>query len=405
LPECAIAVTIDSVIARNLEGKLKELAGYYPVVVVTGPRQSGKTTLCQAAFSDKAYVSLETLDTREFARGDPRAFLEEYAAGAVIDEVQHAPDLMSYLQSEVDVRSEPGRFILTGSQHFGLTQSISQSLAGRCGILVLLPPSLDELRAFPSAPDSLYECLWQGAYPRIYDRGIPAHQWLADYITTYVQRDVREVVNVGDLQTFAGFLKLCAGRTGQEVNLSSLGADAGISHNTAGAWLSVLETSYIVHRIPAWHANIRKQVVKAPKLHFFDAGLVCHLLGIREPEQLRHHPQRGAIFESWVVAEIHKSYVHRGLSPDLFHYRESRGVEIDVVREEADRLAAIEIKSGATLAADFFRPLHRFAARLESAGEQRQVDRYLVYGGDTAQRRSDAMAVPWRDVPTVGAAA
>jgi len=385
-------------IARNLGAKLRELSGYYPVVAVTGPRQSGKTTLCQATFPEKPYVSLESLDTRTYARTDPRAFLAEYRAGAIFDEVQHVPELFSYLQGEVDTEPQPGRFILTGSQHFGLTGSISQSLAGRCGILVLLPPSLDELRAFPAAPTDLYPLLWQGAYPRIYDRGIPADQWLADYLTTYVQRDVREIVNVGDLQTFAAFVKLCAGRTGQEVNLSALGGDAGVSHNTARAWLSVLETSYLVHRLPAWHTNIRKQVAKAPKLHFFDSGLACHLLGIRDPDQLRHHPLRGAIFESWVVAELYKGRAHRGEPPDLFHYRESRGVEVDVVREAGDTLDAIEIKSGTTLASDFFRPLQRFADRLAAAGDRRTVARYLVYGGDQRQTRTTAIALPWHQV-------
>ena len=287
-------------ISRTLEKKLHELSGYYPVVVVTGPRQSGKTTLCQMVFPDKPYVSLEALDIREFAITDPRGFLLEYADGAIIDEIQQAPDLLSYLQSDIDARPEAGRFILTGSQHFGLSQSISQSLSGRCGILTLLPPSLEELRAFPNAPDDLFSILWQGAYPRIYDQNIPAHQWLADYTATYVQRDVRQVINIGDLQAFSGFFKLCSGRAAQEINLSKIGNDAGISHNTVRSWLSVLETSYIIHCLPAWHTNIRKQIVKAPKLHFFDSGLACYLLGIREPDQLYHHPLRGAIFESWV---------------------------------------------------------------------------------------------------------
>lgn len=238
-------------IHRTMEKKLHELAGYYPAVVVTGPRQSGKTTLCQMAYPNTPYISLEAMDIRDFAVNDPRGFLAQYADGAIIDEIQHAPDLLSYLQSEIDARPDPGRFILTGSQHFGLSQSISQTLAGRCGILVLLPPDLSELHAFPSAPSDLFPLLWQGAYPRIYDRGIPPNQWLADYTTTYVQRDVRQVINVGDLQTFSGFLKLCAGRTAQEINLSKLGGDAGVSHNTARSWISVLETSYILHRLPA----------------------------------------------------------------------------------------------------------------------------------------------------------
>ena len=385
-------------IPRTLEQKLLELAGYYPVVVVTGPRQSGKTTLCQIAFPGKTYVSLETLDTREFAISDPRGFLAQYADGAIIDEIQHVPALLNYLQSDIDARPEPGRFILTGSQHFGLSQSISQSLAGRCGILVLLPPSLEELRAFPSAPADLFSVLWQGAYPRIYDRDIPAHQWLADYTTTYVQRDVRQVINIGDLQVFSGFLKLCAGRTGQEINLSTLGSDAGVSHNTARAWLSVLETSYIIHRLPAWHVNVRKQVVKAPKLHFFDSGLACYLLGIQEPEQLRFHPLRGAIFESWVMSEVYKASVHSGVRLSLFHYRETRGLEIDLLMEQGEGLDIVEIKSGATVIADFFKNLKRFPERLEAEGRARSIRSHVVYGGDDSQQRSDAQVLSWRDV-------
>jgi len=385
-------------IPRTLEKKLRELASYYPSVLVTGPRQSGKTTLCQIAFPDKRYVSLEALDTREFAHNDPRGFLAEYADGAIIDEIQHVPELFNYLQSDIDARPDSGRFILTGSQHFGLSQSIAQSLAGRCGILVLLPPSLEELRAFPAAPADLFSLLWQGAYPRIYDRNIPARQWLADYTATYVQRDVRQVINIGDLQAFSGFLKLCAGRTAQEINLSKLGSDAGVSHNTVRAWLSVLETSYIIHRLPAWHVNIRKQVVKAPKLHFFDSGLTCYLLGIREPGQLRLHPLRGAIFESWVIAEIYKSCVHSGLQPSLYHYREARGPEIDLVIEQGEELMIVEIKSGATTTKDFFKNLKRFSDRMKGAGKTRPVRSHVVYGGDDSQQRSDAQVLSWRHV-------
>jgi len=245
-----------NMIKRKLEVKLRELAGYYPVIVVTGPRQSGKTTLCRAIFKNKAYISLEALDNRDYAQNDPRGFLAEYAEGAIIDEIQHAPELLNYMQSDVDDRPEPGRFILTGSQRFGLSQSISQSLAGRCGILTLLPPSREELIAFADAPDELFNTLWKGAYPRIYDKKIPPQQWLADYVATYIQRDVRQVINVSDLQHFSSFLKLCAGRTAQEINLSSLGSDVGISHNTVRDWLSILETSYIIRQLPAWHNNI-----------------------------------------------------------------------------------------------------------------------------------------------------
>jgi predicted AAA+ superfamily ATPase len=388
-------------ITRKLTNKLLQLATYYPVVAVTGPRQAGKTTLCKAAFPDKPYVSLESLDFREFALSDPRGFLMEYRQGAILDEIQQAPGLVSYLQAEVDESPEPGRFILTGSQHFGISQVISQSLAGRCGMLNLLPPDYDELQGFSNVPDDLFTLLWQGAYPRIYDHNIPAHQWLADYIATYVQRDVRQVMNVGDLLTFSSFLKLCAGRTAQEINLSSLGGDAGVSHNTAKSWLSILEASYIIHRIPAWHINIRKQIVKAPKLHFLDTGLVCFLMQIREPGQLRLHPQRGAIFESWVVSELYKAMAHQGDQPILHHYRESRGLELDVLIQRNDCLHAIEVKSAATAVADFFRGFEQLAERVKIAGLPLRLDNVVVYGGETSQQRSTARLLGWRDVSRI----
>lgn len=389
-------------IPRKLAAKLRELAGYYPVVTVTGPRQSGKTTLCKASFPEKRYVSMEALDMRAFAHSDPRGFLDEYRQGAILDEIQRTPGLLSYLQEAVDANPEPGRFILTGSQHFGMSDAIAQSLAGRSGILTLLPPDRDELQAFPDAPRDLYTTLWQGAFPRIYDQKIPPRQWLADYVATYIQRDVRQVIQVGDLLAFSEFLKLCAGRTAQEINLSSLGADAGISHNTARAWLSVLESSYVLYRLPAWHANIRKQVIKAPKLHFFDSGLVCYLLGIREPEQLRHHPLRGAIFESWVVSELYKQQIHAGEQPQMFHYRESRGPEIDLLIDRGETLHAIEIKSGATAAPDFFRHFDRLPERLKNTTLPANIRNHVIYGGDVSQRRSQAQLHSWRDLSALG---
>ncbi|MCZ7686908.1 MAG: AAA family ATPase [Sandaracinaceae bacterium] len=246
-------------IERNLGPVLLESARYYPVVTLTGPRQSGKTTLCRALFPDKPYVTLEALDVREYARTDPRAFLAEHAGGAVLDEVQHVPELTSWIQVVVDEDPRPGRFVLTGSQHFGLSDAIAQSLAGRTAVHHLLPPSLDELRRFERAPTTLLETLFTGAYPRIHDRGIPAERWLSDYLTTYVQRDVRQVLNVADLSAFTTFLRLAAGRTARELNLSALGADAGVSHNTARSWLSVLETSWLCHRLPPLFRNLRKQ--------------------------------------------------------------------------------------------------------------------------------------------------
>ncbi len=379
---------------RNLQALLQKVAGFYPVVAVTGPRQSGKTTLCRATFPDKPYVSFEALDDRSFATHDPRGFLAQYADGAVLDEVQNVPDLLSYLQGDVDARPEPGRFILTGSQQLHLLAQVSQSLAGRVGMLQLLPLGFDELQRFPHPPKDLWTAVWQGGYPRIHDRDIPAGRWLSDYVATYVQRDVRQVLNVGDLLTFTAFLKLCAGRTGQEMNLSALGADAGVTHNTARSWLAVLESSYLVFRVPAWHTNARKQVIRAPKLHFFDTGLACQLLGIHEPEQLHSHPLRGALFETWVATEIYKARAHRGEPPGLLHHREARGLEIDLLVEDGQSLRAVEVKSGMTVAGDWFANLRKFA----SLHPDRKIASRLVYGGDVAQDRSDVEVVPWREV-------
>lgn len=385
-------------IHRNLQAPLLRLASQMPVVAVTGPRQSGKTTLCRAAFPDRPYVSLEPLDTRSYARSDPRGFLEEHREGAVLDEVQHVPELLSYLQVEVDERPDPGRFILTGSQHFGLTEAITQTLAGRIAILYLLPPSLDELRRFEEPPEDLWTLLWTGSYPRIYDRRLEAGRWLADYATTYVQRDVRQVLEVTNLEAFTTFLRLAAGRTANELNLTALGSDAGVSHNTARSWLSVLETSFLCFRLPAWRRNVRKQSIKAPKIHFIDTGLVCHLLGITEPGQLRHHPLRGAIFETWVASEILKSRSHRALPPRLFHYREAKGLEIDLILEEGDRVVAVEAKSGATISSEFFRPLERTRSDIDDKLPTVSYEARLVYGGQTAQRRGAGAVVPWSQV-------
>ena len=389
-------------IRRLLEPTLRSSARAYPVVTVTGPRQSGKTTLCRETFPKKPYVSLEPLDVREQATRDPRGFLAEYESGAVIDEVQHAPGLLSYLQDEVDREPAPGRFILTGSQHFGLTSSIAQSLAGRTAVLTLLPPSLGELRGFENAPESLSDTLWSGAYPRIFDRKIPPGRFLADYVTTYVQRDVRQVLEVGNLAAFTSFLRLCAGHAGREVNFSGLAADAGVNYKTAQAWLSVLQTSYLVFTIPSWQRNFRKQIVKRPKLAFFDSGLLCHLLGITEPAQLLHHPLRGALFESWVASEVYKQRVHAGLEPRLFHHRDAKGIEIDLVLEAERSIALIESKSGSTVPSDALAKLGRAIELARSRSDPRPLVGYLVHGGEQRQRRAELIALPWKALPEAG---
>ncbi|MYK69923.1 MAG: ATP-binding protein, partial [Gammaproteobacteria bacterium] len=315
-----------------------------------------------------------------------------YPGGAVIDEVQRAPDLTSFLQEEVDRDPAPGRFVLTGSQHFGLSEAVSQSLAGRVGVLHLLPPGFNELARFGGPAPELLDCLWTGAYPRIHHRGIPPDVWLRDYFTTYIERDVRLLRNVTDLAAFSAFVRLAAGRTATEVNLSALAGDAGVRHNTARAWLSVLETSFLVTQVPAFRRNLRKRQIKAPKLHFLDSGLLCHLLGIRSPEELRHHPLRGQIFESWVVSEVFKTITHRGREPRLAHYRAPR-IEVDLVVDRGLRLILVEAKSGTTIVPRFFAGLRGLAASLEEA--EQSFEQRLVYGGDSRHRRNDTEIFPW----------
>jgi predicted AAA+ superfamily ATPase len=381
---------------RRAAPTLRRLARYYSVVAITGPRQSGKTTLARATFPRKPYASLEDLDTREFAERDPRGFLAQYPAGAVLDEAQRCPALFSYLQTVVDRAKRPGQFVVTGSQQFGLFANITQTLAGRVGLVHLLPFTLGEA-AQGRPPKTLEDLLWRGLYPPVHDRNIPADVWYADYMVTYVERDVRQMVNVRDLATFRRFVRMCATRTGQVVNLASLGADCGITHNTSKAWLSVLEASYLVHLLPPYHRNFGKRLIKAPKLYFCDPGLAAWLAGIREAGSLAIHPMRGALFETWVVGELLKAGYNRGRTAALHFWRDSGGTEIDVVAEPGTVLVPVEVKSGATLVPDYFAGLTRFRG-LSGAREG-----ILIYGGADSQRRSGTRVFAWRDVERAAA--
>lgn len=381
-------------IPRILESVLKSVATRHPVVTLTGPRQSGKTTLCRSAFPDKPYVSLEPPDEREFAQTDPRGFLQRFAHGAVIDEVQRVPDLLSYIQGVVDAHADPGRFILTGSQNFGLTEAVSQTLAGRSALLELLPLSLEEIRLFPGTWNDLPTLLWSGGYPRIYDRSIPPAEWLASYTAAYVERDVRQVLQVGDLLAFQTFLRLCAGRAGQLLNLSAVGSEAGISQPTARAWLSVLESSYIAFRLPPMHRNANKQLIKTAKLYFYDTGLLCYLLGIRSSEQLATHPLRGPVFESWVASEIVKLHLHRGQRPNLCFYRDRQGHEVDFVLDRGTELLAIEAKAGATPSVSYFAALSTFAQQFTEI----PIRQIVVYAGSETQQRTAGELLSWSDL-------
>ncbi len=383
-------------VPRRLLRQLRALARRHPVITLTGPRQSGKTTLCRATFPRKAYVSLEAPDVRAYAHDDPRGFLSEHRRGAILDEVQRVPELLSYLQVEVDADPEPGRFVVTGSQNFGLGSVVAQSLAGRTAVLTLLPLAHDEVQAFSNHPRDLFTTLWSGGYPAIFDRRLPPPEWLASYVATYVERDVRQILNVGDLLAFQTFVRLCAARSGQLLNLSALGADAGVSHNTARAWLSILETSYLLTRLAPLHANVTSRLVKTPKLHFLDSGLLSWLLDIRTPDQLRMHPLRGAVFESWVVSEVLKAHLNRGATPRLSFYRDGKGLEVDLVVDAgARRRILVEVKSGQTIAPDFFGALDAVATKLGGA------DRILVYAGEAAQRREGRRIVPWSQIDSL----
>ncbi len=379
-------------IHRTAEKTFLSLVRQYPVVAVTGPRQSGKTTLVRHACPNKPYVLLEDLDTREFASDDPRGFLAQYPDGAVFDEVQRCPELLSYLQGIVDRNPQPGLFVLTGSQQLTLHSGISQSLAGRVALLPLLPFSLGALHQAQGVPATLPELLWQGSYPPLYDRGYEPGVWLGNYVRTYLERDVRQLINVRDLAAFQRFLRLCAGRTGQLVNLSNLAGDCGITHNTAKAWLTVLEASYLVYLLPPYYRNFKKRLVKTPKLYFLDTGLAAWLLGIQKPEQMALHPLYGALFETWVVGECLKARWHKALEANLYFWRDRSGHEVDLLVDQGSSILPVEIKSAQTVAGDFLLSVERWR---DLAGEAAGAP-LLVYGGTEGQKRTGATIIPWR---------
>jgi predicted AAA+ superfamily ATPase len=383
-------------IERNIAPVLLQLATQYPVITLTGPRQSGKTTLTRRLFSDKPYVTLEDPDTRRFATEDPRGFLMQFAQGAILDEIQRAPELTSYLQGMVDADPKPGRFVLTGSHQFELMSQVSQSLAGRTAVLRLLPFTLAEvhrLRGGMASPD-LAQTLLTGFYPRIHDQRLDPSQALADYFATYVQRDLRQLAAVQDLQRFERFVRLCAGRTGQLLNLSSLGNDAGVTHSTARAWIDLLQSSYIVHLLPPWFANTGKRLVKASKLYFHDVGLACWLLGLRSAAQVVRDPLWGSLFENFVIMEAMKDRLNAGETAEMYFYRDSEGNEVDLLIPVGTQMHAIEIKAGATINPDYFKGLKTFAAHQPAVFASGCV----VFGGADGQSRSNWPVHAWHQL-------
>ena len=382
-------------IEREITPCLIKLFEQYPFVTVTGPRQSGKTTLCRAAFPHLKYINLEAPNQREFAESDPEGFLSLLGDGAILDEIQRVPELLSYLQVLADEAGQNGLFVLTGSEQFRLSDAISQSLAGRTALLRLLPFSLAERRQ-TGASDRVDDILYSGCYPRIHDQKLEPYQALGDYFETYVERDVRRIGEIRNLSSFRRFVRLCGGRVGQLANLSALGADAGVSHTTARHWLTVLEASYVVFQLPPFSANIRKRLVKSPKLYFYDVGLASHLIGIENAGQMSTHPLRGALFENAVVVEALKHRFNCGRRANLSFFRDIRGLECDLLYEDGNSIGAIEIKSGATIASDYFDALNRIAKVLPQISTKA-----VVYGGLDRQSRRDGEVVPLADLGEV----
>jgi hypothetical protein len=380
-------------VQRVAKKKLIDLASKFKAVAVVGPRQSGKTTLVKQVFKNKPYVSLENPDIRSFAFDDPRGFLDGFPEGAILDEIQRAPHLFSYLQEILDNSKSKGLFILTGSNNFLLQQSISQSLAGRVGYLNLLPFSIGELEKAKMMPSTDDEMMLTGFYPPIYDQKIPFSDWCPNYISTYLEKDVRQIKNISDLLIFERFIKLLAGRSGQELNYSSLSIEAGVDMKTVQSWVGILESSFIVYLLKPHYKNFNKTVVKRPKLFFYDSSLVCYLLGIRNAIQLENHPLRGAIFEGMVVTELLKNRMNAGVPNNLFFWRDKTGREVDIIIDNGDELIPLEIKSGRTITTEYFKNIEYYKALSGSANA------ILVYAGSQVQNRSSGVRiVNWKNI-------
>lgn len=371
------------------------MAAKMPVVSITGPRQSGKTMLARHLFPDFKYVNLENLETRDFALNDPAGFLRAQNGGAVIDEAQYAPNLFSYIQLQVDESRRNGEFVLTGSQHFHLSERISQSLAGRSANFYLLPFSNEELRSGGWLPDDYENLLLRGSYPRVYDQQMDAIDFYPSYIENYLERDVRQLVNVSDLSKFQLFARLCAGRIGQLFNMNALGNETGLDASTVKRWFSLLESSFVAFALQPYFKNYNKRLLKTPKLYFYDTGVACSLLGIRTIDQLNTHYLKGALFENFIIVEVMKQFFNRGIRPQCYFWRDNTGHEIDLLVEDGTGLFPVEIKSGRTIQPDFFKGLdffHKISNNPLSNG-------HIVYGGNLHQPRINGTVTGWNEMP------
>lgn len=383
-------------IPRDLASKLKEMASKYPIVTLTGPRQSGKSTLLRNTFPDYEYVSLEDLDMRMLATDDPRGFLSTYSERVIIDEVQRVPDLFSYIQTHVDKADKKGMFFLAGSNNFLLMESIGQSLAGRVAVMKLLPFSHQEMNEADILPANVNEEIFKGGYPGLYSADIRPTDFYPHYIQTYVEKDVRTLVNIKDLSKFIRFVKLCAGRIGQLLNLSSLANDCGISATTAQSWVSILEASYIVYMLKPEHNNYTKRLIKTPKLYFYDTGLACSLLDIKSAEQIETHFLRGGLFENLVINEFVKGALNQSEQPELSFWRDRTGNEVDLLCKRGDKQYAYEIKSGATFSSDYFKGISLWSKLSNALPEQCNV----IYTGDKSMTtiKQGGKVIAWKDM-------
>lgn len=384
-------------IQRIAGKKISELAAKFKAVAVTGARQTGKTTLVKQIFKDKPYVSLENPDNRSFALEDPRGFLANYPNGAILDEIQRTPALFSYLQEILDNTKQKGLFILTGSNNFLLQQSISQTLAGRIATIHLLPFSIEELKNGKVLPKNDDELMIKGFYPPVYDQEIDPQDWCPNYIRTYIEKDVRQIKNITDLIVFERFIKLLAGRSGQELNNSALAVETGVDAKTVQSWIGILESSFIIYLLKPHHKNFNKKIVKRPKLYFYDSALVCYLLGIRDNNHLQTHPLKGAIFEGMVITKLLKNRTNAGLDINLFYWRDKTGHEVDLIIDNGKTLLPIEIKSGMTISKDYFKNIDYWT---NLSGSKKA---FILYTGAQHQKRSDGTEIMnWRALNSLG---
>lgn len=380
-------------IKRTLGEQIKLMAAKMPVISITGPRQSGKTTLAKQCFPDYEYMNLENPDVLEFAKSDPRLFLSQHKKGIIIDEAQVMPELFSYIQTISDENNKTGEFILTGSQNFLMSEKISQSLAGRVFITHLLPFSIEEIKKSKHWMENSNHYIFNGFYPRIYDKDIAPNLFYPSYIQTYTERDIRQIINVSNLHSFQRFMRLVAGRTGQLLNYSNIANELGHDLKTIKSWFSILESSFIIFFLQPHHKNYSKRLVKTPKLFFYDTGLACSLLGIKNEDEINLHWAKGALFENLIISDIAKNYLNKSQNPSMFFWRDNTGNELDCLIEGALSLKRIEIKSASTIHPDFFKGLEYYNKLSDSTSE----NSFLVYGGNKNLRRKEATVLSWKN--------